>query len=292
MVLFIFLFSNLNFFFLTWKGDITRHIQQDIEKLERQEEIKKRLINAYGTRIPDNYRISIKKESDRRINEFYSKIHDNEIELLNKKLQNQYQIQKNKVIDFNFDQVNREYIQQYGRFLREQQNYDGLRKHNASLVSVLKRLKHLMLHIPELETPRIYKIDKNVEKLQKMRSGILMSNRSGASQVQDFSKISQFMKGDENEAMQILKEYNRKMELMKNRLAKYDVEGSNDGILGEVGRFLEHGHRIILEDSAEEDSETKKMNEVDRLMQGRQKERMRNDMGHHKSGGWLKMNIN
>lgn len=232
----------------------------------------------------------MQKEIDKRIKEFYSKINENNNEELNKKLQNQYQIQKNKVIDYNFDEVNKEYIKQYGRFLREQQNFDGLRKYNYKLTSKLKRLKHSLLHIPELETPRIYKINDKSRKLQNKRSQILSKNNiHSAENLEELSKVSRLMIEKDSEELKIMKEYERKMELVKNRLAKYDLEDTNLGILGEIERFLQYGEEYSVEEDSEERDQLKKISKVDKLMEGRSKEKVRNRVGQHKKGGWLKV---
>lgn len=267
---------------------MTKKFSDEVERLDKEDEIKKKLYRAYGPRIPDTYKNQVTRESTKRMNEFYSPIDENTNEELNKKLQNQFQIQKNKVIDYNFDEVNQEYIQKYTKFLRDQQNFDGLRKFSTKLTAKMKKLKYLLLHIPELETPRIYKVeDKKKSRLNKRKNELLGSNKD--SSVGTLMEVSKLMKEKESLNLEILREYERKMDLVRNRLAKYDVEGSSDGILGEIERYLKFGVEVSEDDVIENDLNEIKDKEVDRIIQG--KERLRNDMRNHKRGGWMKIDI-
>lgn len=256
--------------------------------MDKEDEIKRKLYRAYGPRVPDMYRNHIARESSKRMNEFYSPIEENRNDELNKKLQNQFQIQKNKVIDFDFDEVNKEYIQLFTKFLRDQQNYDGLRKHNTKLTAKMKKMKYLLLHIPDLDAPRIYKVeDKKKNRLSKRKNELLGSQKE--SSVGTLMEVSKLMKEKDSEKVSVLREYERKMDLVRNRLAKYDVEGSNDGILGEIERYLKFGVESTEDEVIENDLNEMNDQKVEKLIQG--KEKLRNEMGMHKRGGWMKINI-
>jgi hypothetical protein len=211
-----------------------------LEDLMADLEIKKKLIKVHGARVPLIYKSNLQKLAKEQLKEFHHPIDEERNEELNKELQTKYQIKKARVYDYDFDATNAQYIQTYTRFLREQQNCDGLRKYNIKLRAELKAVKKLLLKLPKLDEPKIFNTEDPKRMRRKGNVSFLISKQSLI--LDHHSKLN--TKEDliedehENELMEAALGYKKKMDSVKNELAKYDIGPRENDILGEVGRYL------------------------------------------------------
>lgn len=99
-----------------------------------------------------------------------------------------------------------DYVEKYQKFLRNQKYSDGLLRQLLKEFNNARNLRKVMNHVPGLDEPKLFE-----EK----------------SQAKDLVAVK--------------KTYRDKMELVSNKFLKFDV--TNDGLLEEVGRFIEFGNQ-------------------------------------------------
>lgn len=109
------------------------------------------------------------------------------------------------------------YVDRYQKFLRNQKYADGLLRQLLKEFNNARNLRKVINHIPSLEEPKLYNEKNEMAK----------------------------------EMVNIKKIYKDKMELVSNKFLRYDV--TNDGLLEEVGRFIEFGNQQVDSESIVEE---------------------------------------
>lgn len=122
-----------------------------------------------------------------------------------------------ETVNHDFMLTHIDYVDRYQKFLRNQRYADGLLRQLLKDFNHSRNLRKVINHIPSLDEPKL------------------------ANEKNELAK----------EMISIKKTYREKMDLVSNKFLKYDV--SNDGLLEEVGRFIEFGNQQVDSESIVEE---------------------------------------
>ena len=123
----------------------------------------------------------------------------------------------NEAVNHDFMLTHIDYVDRYQKFLRNQKYSDGLLRQLLKEFNNARNLRKVINHVPGLDEPKLFE-----EKIQVSK-----------------------------DLLAVKKLYRDKMELVSNKFLKYDV--TNDGLLEEVGRFIEFGNQQVDSESIVEE---------------------------------------
>lgn len=187
-------------------------MERQLNEISKDMLVRKRLLAAYGSRMPNIGSVGV-NHMNQKYEEFYANIPEEKQTILQSRLSQKFSANLSETVNHDFISTHLAYVEQYQGFLRSQRYADGLLRQLLKEFNNARNYRKMINTMPKLEEPKIFS-DKN----------------EIAKEILNTKKI-----------------YADKMELVSNKFLKYDVK--NDGLLEEVGRFIEFGNQQVDSES-------------------------------------------